>query len=71
LTCCSTEANSTSCWDELIGAERMERVLILQLRGEQRQEGVEVPGELLRAEHAGRLRGTVRRARGRRGLSWS
>ena len=30
---------------ELVGVERVERILILELGGQQRQEGLEVPGD--------------------------
>ncbi len=43
---------------ELVGIERIERILVLQLRGEEREEFIEIAGELL---HAGVSRG--RRAR--------
>ena len=44
---------------ELVGVERIERVLVLQLRRQQRQEALEIAGDLLRRQRVGR--------RGRRG----
>ena len=46
---------------ELVGVERIERVLVLELRGEQRQEGLEVAGDGVLV-HPGRA--------GRAGRSW-
>jgi len=42
LTCCSTEANSTKLLGELIGVERRQRILVLQLRGQELKKGVVV-----------------------------
>src|SRR4029077_8038433 len=42
---------------ELIGVERIERILVLQLRGQEFQEGIEIAGQLLRSDDAGGLRG--------------
>ena len=48
-TCCSTDGELDQLLGELIGIERIERVLVLQLRGQKGQEGVVVAGELLRS----------------------
>ena len=45
-TCCWTEVNSTKLLGELIGIERIERILVLQLRGQQGQKRIEIVGEL-------------------------
>jgi hypothetical protein len=42
---------------ELIGIERIERILVLQLRGQQLQERIEITGQLLRGAAAGGLCG--------------
>jgi len=42
-------ANETSCWGELVGIERIERILVLELRGEQLEKGVEVACDRVRA----------------------
>ena len=44
--CCSTWANSHELLGELVGVERIERVLVFQLRRQQLQEGREVAGDL-------------------------
>ena len=40
---------------ELVGVQRIQRVLVLQLRGQQRQEGLEIAGDVhVRAERRAR-----------------
>jgi hypothetical protein len=42
---------------KLIGIERIERILVLQLRGQELQKRIEIAGELLRGVGAGGLGG--------------
>ena len=52
LSCCWTPANSTSCWVNWLVSSG-ERVLVLQLGGQQLQEALEVAGDLLRRQRVG------------------